>query len=83
MLAAQKANYILGCMKRNLTSRLREGILPLYSTLIRPHLEYCHLALEFPAHEKHGPVRVVYRMDTKMVRGLERLTCEERLRGLE
>jgi len=50
-LEAQKANCILGYIKSSVASRAREGILPLCSTLVRPHLESC-LQLWSSQHRK-------------------------------
>jgi len=51
MLAEQKANHILGCIKSSVASRSREVILPFHPTLVRPHLESC-IQLWSPQHKK-------------------------------
>ena len=76
VFASQKANRILDCIKRSMASRSREVILPLCSALVRP----CIL-LWSPHHRKGMDLLDwIQRRATKMTRGMEHLSYEEKLR---
>ncbi|KAK4831261.1 hypothetical protein QYF61_016731 [Mycteria americana] len=80
---AAKANCIPGCTSKNIDSRLREMVFPLYVALVRPHLAYC---VQFGAS--------LYKKDTseleqvqwkvaEIIKELQLIFCKEKLRQMD
>ena len=70
------------CIKREVSSKGKEGTDPLCSALMRPHLEY-YIQFWGPQHKKDAELlEWIRKRATKLIKGLEYLSYEERLRKL-
>lgn len=78
-LATKRTNHILRCFKHTQPAGQKLTLL-LYLVLVQPHLEYC---AQFWAQQNRKDVKVfesIQRRETNLVKGLEDMSCEERLR---
>ena len=81
-LTAQKADRILGWIKRSVPGRVREVILILCSILVRPRLEFCVRMWSLRYRSDMDLLEHVQRRATEMVHGMEQLSFKDRMREL-
>ena len=72
-IAAAKGNQILRLIRRNIVYKEKELIIPLYKTIVRPHLEYC-----IQPYRKNDIdiLERVQRRATKMIQKLRNISYE-------
>ena len=80
--SSKKANKVLGLISRSFDYKSKEVILPLYKSLVRPHLEYA-VQLWNPYHRKDIEVlERVQRRATKLIPSLRNKSYNDRLKLL-
>ena len=79
-IAAAKGNQILGLIRRNIVNKEKELIIPLYKTIVRPHLEYCIQAWRPYRKKDIDMLERVQRRATKMIPKLRNISYEIRLK---
>ena len=80
--ATNKANRMLGYIKRNFKYKSKDIILPLYKSLVRPHLEY---GVQFWSPYLQGDIEKMERVQrraTKLIPSLKTKSYEDRLKKL-
>ena len=82
LTASSKANRMLGYIRKSITSKSKEIILPLYRGLVRPHLEY---AVQFWSPFLKKDIELLERVQhraTKMIHGFSGMDYGDRLGAL-
>ncbi len=78
-----KANKILGIIRRSFEYLDVENVKKLFTALVRPHLEYCNVAWSPRLLKDKRLIEAVQRRATKLVPELENLPYPERLQKLD
>ena len=78
--SVKRANRQLGMIKRTLTCRNSAIMLPLYKTLVRPHLEYCVQAWAPHYNKDINNIENVQKPLIKMISGLNSFSYEDKLK---
>ena len=73
---------MLGMIKRNFIDRSKETIIPLYKSLVRPHLEYCCQTWSPYYKNDIKLIEGVQRRATKLVAGMQEFNHNDRLKML-
>ena len=79
-IAAANGNQILGLIRRNIVYKKKKLIIPLYKTIVRPHLEYCIQAWRPYRKKDIDILERVQRRATKMIQKLRNISYEMRLK---
>jgi len=76
-IEAANGNQIIGLIRRNIVYKEKELIIPLYKTIIIPHLEYCIQAWR-PCHKKD--IDMLERVQRRAIQKLTNINYEMRLK---
>ena len=78
-IAASKGNQILGLIRRTITYKEKQLIVPLYKAIVRPHFEYCIQTWRPYLKKDTDKLERIQRRKTKMIPELRDLSYESRL----
>ena len=77
-----KANRIIGAIRHTFVNLDKANFLPLYKSIVRPHLEYASVVSGPKFKKDKDALEQVQRRATRLVSGLSHLSYQERLQNL-